>query len=146
MRLQQAFETCICFHCWLSALPAVTGTKGRNSLCTSVLHVGGRKALHSLPQQVVSEAVERDYAEAGVVVTAEHAMAGQQTTNVKVRRRESARTLVVFVFPSRKGSQSPDTEYSRSFLRQKLIRGWIAIFSSATVLGLLITSLLGRLF
>lgn len=93
------------------------------------------------------EAVESHYAEKCFCASqAEYAMARRPKKKNSVRKVKSARMPDVFLLAMKDASELPDSEYDRSFLQQKLIRGWIAIIASIAALGLLVISLLDRLF
>jgi hypothetical protein len=63
----------------------------------------------------------------------------------EAQRREPVATLIILIKPECHRSSRMDAEYHRSFLRQRLIRGWIAIFASLMALALLATSVLDRI-
>ena len=63
----------------------------------------------------------------------------------EVQRREPVATLIILINPECDRSSPVDAEYHRSFLRQRLIRGWIAIFASLLALALLAISVLDRI-
>lgn len=73
-------------------------------------------------------------------------MARRSKRNQQLLTLESAGVLIVFVRqPRNNASELPNSEYHRLFLQQKLIRGWLAIFKSIVVLGLLFGLLLDRI-
>jgi hypothetical protein len=61
----------------------------------------------------------------------------------EIRKSESSRLVVLILLDSE--ADPAKNEYRRSFLQQRLIRGWIGIFVSLTGLALLADSLLNRL-
>jgi len=73
-------------------------------------------------------------------------MGGPRSKKKPIERvQKGPRTVIVLLCQELPKSESPETPYRRSFLRQKLIRGWIAIVGSLLVVAILLISLLDRL-
>jgi hypothetical protein len=74
-------------------------------------------------------------------------MGGNNSGNAAMSEDDRKATLVVLVVPIDKSNNpSYEAAYRRSFLRQKLIRGWIGIAASFLFTVALFLSLIDRFF